>query len=61
LIDKRGHVNERDISTFTDAGFEPDQVLEVIAGLAVSVLANYAGNITTPVLEEPFRAQNWKA
>jgi alkylhydroperoxidase family enzyme len=61
LIDKRGHVDERDISTFTDAGFEPDQVLEVIAGLAVSVLANYAGNITTPVLEEPFRAQNWKA
>ncbi len=61
LIDKRGHVDERDISTFTDAGFGPDQVLEVIAGLAVSVLANYAGNITNPVLEEPFKAQNWKA
>ena len=60
LIEKRGHVDERDISTFTDAGFGPDQVLEVIAGLAVSVLANYAGNITNPVLEEPFKAQNWK-
>ena len=60
LIDKRGHVDERDISTFTDAGFGQDQVLEVIAGLAVSVLANYAGNITNPVLEEPFKAQNWK-
>ena len=61
LIDKRGHVGERDISTFTDAGFGPDQVLEVIAGLAVSVLANYAGNITNTVLEEPFKAQNWAA
>lgn len=60
LIDKRGHVDERDISTFTDAGFEPDQVLEVIAGLAVSVMANYAGNITNPVVEESLRAQNWK-
>ncbi|GLS28401.1 hypothetical protein GCM10007937_01080 [Mesorhizobium albiziae] len=61
LIEERGHADEQDISTFTDAGFGPDQVLEVIAGLAVSVLANYAGNITKPVLEEPFKAQNWKA
>ena len=61
LIEKRGHADEQDISTFTDAGFGPDQVLEVIAGLAVSVLANYAGNITNPVLEAPFKAQHWAA
>lgn len=61
LIEKRGHGDERDISTFTDPGFRPDQVLEVIAGLSVSVLANYTGNITKPVLEEPFKAQLWKA
>lgn len=61
MIEKRGHADEQDISTFTDAGFGPDQVLEVIAGLAVSVLANHAGNITNPVLDEPFKALNWKA
>jgi alkylhydroperoxidase family enzyme len=61
LIEKRGDVDGRDLTAFTDAGFSPAQVLEVIAGLAVSAMANYAGNITKPPLESPFEAQTWKA
>lgn len=61
LIERRGHVDARELEAFTDAGFGPDQVLEVIAGLAVSVMANYAGNITKPTLEEPFKPQTWVA
>lgn len=61
LIETRGHVGKNDIAVFTAAGFGPDQVLEVIAGLAVSVMANYAGNITHPDLEAPFQSQAWKA
>lgn len=59
LIEKRGHVEARDVEAFTGAGYAADQVLEVIAGLAVSVMANYAGNITNPPLEAPFQAQAW--
>ena len=61
LIEKRGHVDERDLTTFTSAGFSKDQVLEVIAGLAVSLMANYAGNITNPVVEDAFKPQTWQA
>jgi len=61
LVEKRGHLSEDDLASFTKAGFEPDQALEVIAGLAVSVMANYAGNITNPVVEPPFQAQAWAA
>jgi AhpD family alkylhydroperoxidase len=61
LSDKRGHVSDSDRAMFTAAGFGADQVLEVIAGLAVSVLANYAGNITDPVLEASFQPQAWTA
>ena len=61
LIEARGHVSASDLATFRAAGFGPDQVLEVIAGLAVSVMANYAGNITHPALETPFQSQVWKA
>jgi len=60
LIDKRGHVDEHDLGSFTGAGFSRDQVLEVIAGLAVSVMANYAGNITHPAVEDALRPQVWK-
>lgn len=59
LIEKRGHVGEQAVAAFTGGGFGHDQVLEVIAGLAVSMMANYAGNITQPAVEEPFRAQIW--
>lgn len=61
LLEKRGHLSERDLSSFQRAGFGPDQVLEVIAGLAVSTMANYAGNITQPAVEAPFAAQRWSA
>jgi AhpD family alkylhydroperoxidase len=60
LIEKRGHLDEADLGAFAKAGFAPDQVLEVIAGLAVSTMANYAGNITRPALEDPFAAQSWR-
>lgn len=59
LIEQRGHVAERDLARLTEVGFGYDQALEVIAGLAVSVMANYAGNITNPVVEEPFKSQIW--
>jgi len=61
LIEQRGHVSAAEISEFTAAGFTPAQALEVIAGLAVSVMANYAGNITQPALEAPFQPQVWSA
>jgi len=61
LIEKRGHLAESDLSAFQRAGFGPDRVLEVIAGLALSTMANYAGNITQPALEAPFTAQAWHA
>lgn len=59
LIEQRGAVAARDLAGFREAGFSAAQVLEVIAGLAISAMANYAGNITDPALEEPFRAQAW--
>lgn len=59
LIEKRGDVDQHDLERLAEAGFGQDQALEVIAGLAVSVMANYAGNITKPVVEDPFKSQIW--
>jgi len=59
LIERRGHLGEAEMTALRQAGFGSDQALEVIAGLAVSVMANYAGNVTHPPLEEPLKAQAW--
>jgi AhpD family alkylhydroperoxidase len=61
LIKHRGHVSDDELQNFAAAGYKPAQALEVIAGLAVSTMANYAGNIAQPPLEAPFQAQAWNA
>jgi len=59
LIDKRGHLDEGDTNAFIAAGFDKAQLLEVITGVAISTMANYAGNIAQPPLEQPFQAHAW--
>jgi AhpD family alkylhydroperoxidase len=61
MIERRGHLGDEDRDQFIAAGFNDGQVLEVIAGVAVSTMANYAGNVTNPPLEPVFQAQAWKA
>jgi hypothetical protein len=60
LLLKRGAIDHDDRGGFDGAGFTPPQLLEVIAVLATSMMATYAGNITNPPLEAPFQAQAWK-
>lgn len=61
LIDRRGHVDDRDVTHFLNAGFGQDQVLEVLAVLAASTITNYVGNITKPPVEAPFQSYRWSA
>lgn len=55
----RGNVSESDINEFVEAGYTKAQALEVIAGAAFSVLANYSGHFTDAPLDEFFQAQAW--
>ncbi|MEU4422151.1 carboxymuconolactone decarboxylase family protein [Actinoplanes sp. NPDC024001] len=59
LIDKRGHLDEADVKSFTAGGFDERQLLDVLTGLAISTMANYTGNLADPPLEPPFQAQAW--
>src|SRR5262245_44969433 len=59
LIERRGHLGDADAEAFLAAGFDSDQLLEVITGVAISALANYAGNVTRPPLEPVFQPQAW--
>lgn len=59
LIERRGHLDEGDVKAFTAAGFDDVALFEVITGLAISTMANYAGNVAQPPLEAPFQAQAW--
>jgi len=60
LIEKRAHLSEQELDAFLAAGFTKEQVLEVVAIVAASTITNYAGTITNPPLEEPFREYAWQ-
>lgn len=61
LIEKRGLLDDQDMSAFLDVGFGKDHLLEVIAIVAASTITNYTGNVINPPLEDAFQAYRWHA
>jgi alkylhydroperoxidase family enzyme len=61
LIETRGRIPEGGVEAFLAAGFDKDQLLEVIAIVAASTITNYTGSVTRPLIEAPFDAHKWKA
>ncbi len=45
FIETRGHVGDAEVAPFLAAGFRPDQVLEIIAGIAASAMTNYTASL----------------
>lgn len=61
LIEKRGNLNQADKDRFTDAGFTPERLLEVVAVSAASTITNYTANVAKPLLEARFGDHLWHA
>ena len=61
VYEKRGWLSEGDVDEFTAAGYGPQQVLEVVLGVAFKTLSNYTNHVAGTELDEAFRDQAWKA
>jgi alkylhydroperoxidase family enzyme len=59
LIAQRGHLEETDTKAFLAAGFDRDQILEVITGVAISTMTNYAATVADVPLEDQVRMHAW--
>ena len=53
-------MSEQELDSFIAAAFTKEHVLEVIVIVAASTITNYAGTITNPPLEDPFRQHAWQ-
>ena len=58
-VDKRGQVSDQDLSVFFEAGYEKQQVLEVIVGIAMKTLSNYVNHISDTSVDSAFAAKCW--
>ena len=61
LIERKGLDVEADLARFLDADYANSQVLDVVAGIAISTMAGLTANIAKPPVEALFQAQAWKA
>ena len=60
LLQRRGAVDASQTQRFFDAGYSPRHALDVVLGLAFSLMANYAGHLVNPPLDTPLVPHAWK-
>jgi AhpD family alkylhydroperoxidase len=60
MIRNRGDVTAAVNEQFFAAGYTKPQALEVVLGMAFSLMANYAGHLTDPPLDPPLEAHAWQ-
>lgn len=61
VVQQRGWVSKEEIEGFLSAGFSRAQVFEVILGVAMKTLSNYANHVAETPLDLPFRPAAWAA
>jgi AhpD family alkylhydroperoxidase len=59
LVRERGRAGSGALAAFLAAGYTRGQALEVVLGVAVSILPNFAHHLTACPLDETFRPHAW--
>lgn len=60
VVDKRGWVSEEDIQTFLQAGYNKQQIIEVILGVTFKTLSNYVNHVTQTPVDDAFASKTWQ-
>jgi uncharacterized peroxidase-related enzyme len=60
MVRQRGNVTSGELQRFLDAGYTRAQALEVVLGMAFSLMANYAGHLADAPVDEPFKPHAWQ-
>ncbi|MGF1474713.1 MAG: carboxymuconolactone decarboxylase family protein [Geminicoccaceae bacterium] len=60
LIHNRGKIAHADLDAFFAAGYEPQQALEVVLGIAIKVMSNYTNAIAGTPLDREVAKLAWR-
>lgn len=61
VVHERGWVDDKAVEQFLEAGYTKRQVLEVVLGVSLKTLSNYANHIAGTPLNEQFENERWEA
>ena len=59
VLAKRGAVSEVELLTFLQAGFRPEQFLDLLVGIAAKMMTNFASKAAGTPLDAAFQADAW--
>lgn len=59
LLAKRGHVGDAALENFLSAGYDRQQALEVLVGLAAKLISNFTNALAHTELDEPVKPFAW--
>jgi alkylhydroperoxidase family enzyme len=59
LIERKGHRADEQLAAFSAAGYADTQVLEIVAGIAISTMAALTATMANTPVEDLFKAQTW--
>ena len=59
IVESRGWPNEDQLTSFLDAGYTRQNILEVILGTAMKVISNYTNHIVDTPLDDAFKPNVW--
>ena len=60
VVEKRGHLDSAEVQTFLKTGYREEQVFEVLVGVAMKTLSNYANHLASTPLDKRFEAFAWE-
>lgn len=60
VIASRGAVSDAELAAFKEAGFNDQAALEVVLGVSLATLCNFANNMGQPELNPQLAAYEWK-
>lgn len=59
MVRNRGHIAEKEVVTFYQAGYNQRQLLEIVLGLSQKVISNYAVHLTKVPIDEVYKEFIW--
>lgn len=60
VVEKRGHLGSAEVQAFLKAGYRQEQVFEVLVGVAMKTLSNYANHLASTPLDKQLEAFAWE-
>lgn len=61
IVRNRGNASEADIQSFYDAGYDSQNLLDIILGLSQKIISNYTNHLAETPLDEGFKKFAWES